>query len=482
MPLANQSVNSKYPGELTFADGLDRFDGMSDVKRFGAVGDGETDDGEAIRHAVEEGDGVLRFPPGEYRVTEPVEIPLSEHGPCGLEGSGGTARIIMAGPGPAFRLVGEHGGTGDPGSRKGNVETTQRLPTARNLEVAGDHPEADGFELVRTMQAVFEGVLVTRCRHGIHLVERNRNIILSNCHLYFNTGAGLYLDGVNLHQINVAGCHLSYNRLGGIRIERSEIRNLQITGNDIEYNNHRSHKSEPEPTAEIFIDASAPEASVNEVIIASNTIQATNSPGGCNLLVKETPDNSRPPGLFAVTGNVIGSQENNVRLVGCYGVTLSGNTIYSCSHRNLLVQDSRLINVTGNIFRRHVSRYGTGARFERSSEVTFASCSILDETEEGEEGLEALLELEACERVNVSGSQFTNGAPASIAARDCSHVTVTSCSLHDVREKPKAVNAVKFTGKGGGHLVAMNSIGPTSGPPISGEYARTEGNVIPEES
>ena len=79
--------------------------------------DGETDDGEAIRHAVEEGDGLLRFPPGEYRVTEPVEIPLSEHGPCGLEGSGGTARIIMAGPGPAFRLVGEHGGTVPWGAR-----------------------------------------------------------------------------------------------------------------------------------------------------------------------------------------------------------------------------------------------------------------------------------------------------------------------------------------------------------------------------
>ena len=119
--------------------------------------------------------------------------------------------------------------------------------------------------------------MVTHCRHGIHLVERNRNVLISHCHIYFNRGVGVYLDGVNLHQINIASSHISYNRQGGIRLERSEVRNLQITGNDIEYNNFRAHKTEPEPTAEIYIDTTAEGASVNEVTIASNTIQATDS-------------------------------------------------------------------------------------------------------------------------------------------------------------------------------------------------------------
>ena len=124
----------------------------------------------------------------------------------------------------------------------------------------GAHAEADGFELIETMQSVFEGVLVTRCRHGIHLIQRNRNVLISHCHIYFNTGVGVYLDGVNLHQINIASSHISYNRLGGIRLDRSEVRNLQITGNDIEYNNHKSHGAEPEPTAEIYINAYQPSA------------------------------------------------------------------------------------------------------------------------------------------------------------------------------------------------------------------------------
>ena len=184
---------------------------MSNVREFGAVGDGRADDTEAIQHAVSQGDGVLHFPPGTYRITQSIEIRLAKRGPLSIDGSGGTARVVMAGPGPAFRLVGTHGGTGDPGSRKGNVASHQRLPTIRNFEVEGAHAQADGFELIETMQSVFEGVLVTRCRHGIHLIKRNRNVLISHCHIYFNTGVGVYLDGVNLHQINIASSHISYN-------------------------------------------------------------------------------------------------------------------------------------------------------------------------------------------------------------------------------------------------------------------------------
>ena len=444
--------------------------------RFGAVGDGETDDTEAIRHAVAEGDGMLHFPPGTYRITSTIEVKLTDQGPLGIDGTGGTARVVMAGKGPAFRLVGSHGGTGDPASRKGNVQTHQRMPTIKNIEVEGSHPEADGFELIQTMQPVFEGVMVTRCRHGIHLIERNRNVVISHCHLYFNTGVGIFLDGVNLHQINIASSHISYNRQGGIRIERSEVRNLQITGNDIEYNNFRAHKSEPEPTAEIYVDVTAEGASVNEVTIASNTIQATESPGGANIRIKEKPDASRPPGLFAISGNVIGSQENNVHLTGCYGIALSGNTIYSCGHRNLFIEDSQLVNVSGNTFRRHTPKYGTGVRFERSSDITFTGCAIHDESENGQPGLNALLELADCQRINVSGSQFLKGL-IGVEAMNCTQVALTGNTINDSREKPIAKHAVSFAGKDENHLVANNVIGKTSGKPIVG-VIRASGNVV----
>ena len=49
---------------------------MSNVRDFGAVGDGKTDDTQAIRHAIFDGDGLIEFPRGEYLITETLEIPL----------------------------------------------------------------------------------------------------------------------------------------------------------------------------------------------------------------------------------------------------------------------------------------------------------------------------------------------------------------------------------------------------------------------
>ncbi len=143
---------------------------MSDVRQFGAMGDGTTDDTGAIRHAVEKGDGVLYFPAGIYRISGTIGIPLAGRGPCAVSGEAGTSTVVMAGAGPAFRLTGTHGGTGDPGSVKPGVWQDERMPTVRNIALDGAHPQADGFELVETMQAVFEGVMVRRVHHGIHLV------------------------------------------------------------------------------------------------------------------------------------------------------------------------------------------------------------------------------------------------------------------------------------------------------------------------
>lgn len=457
---------------------------MSNVRRFGAAGDGATDDTEAIRHAVADGDGVLHFPPGTYLVSQTIEIPLSEVGPFGIDGTSGAARILKNGPGPAFRLIGTHGGTGSPDSVKGNVYPDQRLPTIKNIDIEGAHPEADGIELVQTMQSVFEGVLIRRCRHGIHLVQRNRNVLISHCHIYHNTGVGVFLDGVNLHQINIAGSHISYNRLGGIRIERSEVRNLQITGNDIEYNNHAQHRTEPEPTAEIYIDTSEPGASVCEVTIASNTIQATASPGGCNIRIRETPGGTDlTPHLWAITGNIIGSQETNVHLSGCRGITITGNCIYSCTHRNLLIEDSHHLNLSGNVFRRHTPTRGTGVRIERSHDVAFTGCTIHDEHETGQASGASLLELDDCQRINISGCQLLDGVPCGLDANDCSSITVTGCTIHDTRPKPHSKHAIRFTGAGQGNLIATNTIGPATEKPLA--LAKSTGvlvetNVMPE--
>ena len=73
--------------------------GATRVRDFGAAGDGRTDDTTAIREAIAGSEtGLIVFPLGDYRITETIEIDLAETGRIGLTGSGGTGRVVMAGP------------------------------------------------------------------------------------------------------------------------------------------------------------------------------------------------------------------------------------------------------------------------------------------------------------------------------------------------------------------------------------------------
>lgn len=433
---------------------------MSSVLGFGAVADGQTDNTKAIYHAIEDGGGMVQFPRGVFAVDSTIEIDLDAHGPICIDGSGGAAKIINRGSGPVFRFIGTHGGTADPLGFKPNVWRSQRMPTIRDLEIQGTdiHNQADGIEITGTMQCMIEGVALRRLRHGILMVKRNRNVIVSHCQIYHNTGVGIFLNGVNLHQINIVDSHISYNRLGGIRIEDSEIRNLQITGNDIEYNNHRVHKTEPVPTAEIYIDTRSPKATVNEITIASNTIQATVSPGGANIRILESGGQDRPPGLWAISGNIIGSQENNVHLTGCHGVVLSGNFIYSCGNRNVLAENSSQINIGTNNFRRHTSSMGTGIRLTNCVDSIINGCTVRDEHPDGQTSAASPIELDNCTRINITGCQAIDGVPYGIDINDSSIINITGCTVMDSREKRKSKGTIRFTGNGQANLVTSCTV------------------------
>ncbi|MDC0263217.1 right-handed parallel beta-helix repeat-containing protein, partial [Verrucomicrobiales bacterium] len=179
--------------------------------------------------------GNLILPAGVHRITKPLEIKLGQKSSTHIRTADGPASIIMDGPGPAIRVVGSHEGTAGPTTFE-PATWNERMPIVEGIEIVGNHPQASGVELFQTVGAIVNKVSVRWCRHGIILAERNRNVIISDVHLYENSGIGLYLDDVNLHQINVSNSHISYNRLGGIVVRDGNVRNLHITGCDIEGN------------------------------------------------------------------------------------------------------------------------------------------------------------------------------------------------------------------------------------------------------
>ncbi|WP_276359421.1 glycosyl hydrolase family 28-related protein [Daejeonella sp. H1SJ63] len=150
------------------------------VKDFGAKGDGVADDTRAINAAIRgANDGQVEFPRGTYRITSTIEIQLSENGTTGLAGRGGSAGIVMAGSGPAFRFTGSHDkGSALPSSVNPITWQKERMPLIDALEIIGAHPNADGIELRNTLMPVLRALLIRNVRNGIHLSSRNRNVLI----------------------------------------------------------------------------------------------------------------------------------------------------------------------------------------------------------------------------------------------------------------------------------------------------------------
>lgn len=399
---------------------------MSLATEFGAKGDGRTDDTAALSHAIQQGDGHLVLPRGDYRITRPLVVPLDRHGRFSIAGQGGTARLVMAGPGPALHLVGSHTKTALPADFAEPVWQRERMPLVQQLEIVGAHASADGLRLEGAMQATIHAVLIRRCRHGVHLVTRDRNVLVSDCHIYDNSGVGVFLDRVNLHQINITGCHISYCKQAGIKLAGSEVRNIQIVGNDIEYN----YDDKAEGAADVFFDAR--QGTIREGSISGNTIQAKRSAGGANVrLIGVGADNNGAVGMLAISGNLIGSQQTGLHLVACRGVTLTGNAIYNGFGHALLAEDAEHLVIGSNSIDHNPDYKGPSTdqiTLRRCRNVVFHG-NLLQHTRAAEADHEASLVVEGCENVTLTGCQVLGARQYGVVVRGSRVVRVSDCTI-----------------------------------------------------
>jgi Pectate lyase superfamily protein/Right handed beta helix region len=431
---------------------------MSHVKDFGAKGDGHTDDTAAIQHCFEQGDGIVVLPRGNYRVTKPIEIDLNRHGRTAISGDGGIARLIMDGPGPAIRLVGTHGGSADPDSFKPPVWEMQRMPTVTQLEIVGGHDQSDGIELEGTMQPTITGVLIRQCRYGVHLVKRNRNVLLADSHIYNGRGAaiGVYFDGVNLHQTNIVGCHISYCRHAGIKIQRSEIRNLQITGCDIEYNFDPGAAD----CADVWIDSR--ESTVREGTIASCTIQAKKSPGGANVRIEGADTEfSEKAGLWTITGNLITSQSANVLLRSCRGVAVVGNIFGSGYERNLVIEKCQNISVGSNTLDYNPDYKGEhidGVTIRGSRGINLSGL-ILESVAAGSAESGGAIEVFDSQEISIANCQVFDPLYRGIYFAGVRNSLISNCTVLARKLKPAMREAMLLRKTGKDVLVQNNLIG-----------------------
>ena len=392
----------------------------------GLVGDGVADESEAIQAAVDAGTGHLQFERGVYRLTKTIEVDLDRVGPTNLSG-GGVARFVMEGQGPAFSFVGTHQGTADPKTVKPNVWQNQRAPMVDGIEIVGKHPQAEGIVASGTMQLTLTRLQIRNVLHAVRLTKRNRNVTLSECHLYDNRGIGVFLDAVNLHQINLANCHISYNRQGGVVAKGSEIRNLQIGTCDIEGN----MSPQTQPTANVLLDATG--SSLGEVAIVGCTIQHDHvSPDSANIridgrsLKRPFTDEVRH-GNITISDNVLSDVAVNLDVVGVRALTVSGNTIWKGYQANVQLQDCRHVVFSGNVYDRN-PRYHYGDGDEAKLGSVFRQCQHVTVTGDhfaGRTRHAAVLQLIDCAAINVSGCSFSQVSRVGISVSKVSFGQIT---------------------------------------------------------
>jgi len=452
---------------------------MSNVFGFGAVGDGVADDTQALQHTLDAGDGVLWLNKGSYRITKPLVLDLTKTGFGAVRGEGGTSRIVMAGAGPAIRVVGDHQGTAWPSSVQAHTWDKERFPTINGIEIVGEHPDAVGIELRKTMKCVISQVLIRRCRIGVHLVERNRDFLLADSHLYDNHEIGLFFDRCNLHQTIVHGCHISWNKVAGIKSLAGDVHNLQIVGNDIEYNNATSGGARKSPSelaqhpggSEIWFDAT--DGVISEVTISGNTIQATAQTGGANIRIVgvevERPQPADAPTtqkedtahLINITGNVLGSQWRAIELRNASRITITGNTIYDSVDLSVFAVRSAGIVVNGNSFAwrgQDSEPTKDGLRFEDCDNVLLSGLATqrfcAGSAERG-----AAVTFVRCSDCGVSDCQILDALHRGLELEDCVRCRVTNNTIVDRRSQPKMRHAIRILGRSRDNLIRGNILG-----------------------
>ena len=430
------------------------------VRDFGAAGDGKSDDTAAIRNTVQDSQGTVGFPQGTYRITSTVTIDLDRVGFTSLIADG-SATVVMEGVGPAFRFVGTHAGTADPSTVNPNVFTRQRMPIVRGLEIVGSHEEADGIKASGVMQLTITETLIRDCRHAIHLTDRNRNVIISSCHLYHNRGIGVYFDRVNLHQTNIIGTHISYCSGGGIVTRGGEVRNIHVGTCDLESN----MSPDDAPAANILLDST--DGSTDEVAITGCTLQHNSkSAGSANIRIlgkgltsqkiKDSPVTQE--GHITITGNVLSDVQINVHLQQARGVTITGNTFWEGFEHDLLMEDCQAVVIGNNDFDRNPryvingnwSRDLNGLRFVRCSD-----CKLNGLLVKGVWKKAAAVSLEDCQRCTVTDLSILDCDGIGLLLKDCRRCKVSECTISDDRDPKQATLSLKLSG-GSGNWIRGN--------------------------
>jgi len=343
-------------GSTTARTLKDRFSEIRNVKDWGAVGDGATNDTTAIQACINVGEGIVFFPKGTYNVTG-----LDIGNNVTLDGQGFSSAIFLIANSnrSVFRTV-------PSGSQVFNL-------TIRNLFIDGNYSnqtagtEVHGIELFGSINARIYNCEIYRClENGIYCYGDSSTLCVDT-YIYnnkiFDVGRigiefGVFsatlechgnlvgpinnqtssLFGIRISNVDtrVYGNHIFSAKITNIQIDR--VVNAQVFGNHLE--SSRGHG---------LIAAGSKQAIIsNNTVVKSGRSNNPATPNTYSGIYIKKDDLNNPNSDLLIIGNSChseGVQENSI-LLQKYGIEIASN---DAINNGIIAHNNNNGNATGGI-------------------------------------------------------------------------------------------------------------------------------------
>ena len=290
------------------------------------VGDGVTDDTLAVQKCVNMANSIT-FPKVEkIRLTSSVSVALGYSKV--IDGNGVT--LLTDGNFYALTVSGTLNTSASPTSMNNYVLGSEGGALVQNFKITSSGASTGGgFDVSKAFNLKLENNYIYRCNNGIRFSDMNRDIIISENHIFAINSSGILFDASsNVHQCNIVNNIILF-ALDNIHIYNpSAIANFQIVGNDIETVNYPSTGYSNAKC--INFETSTNPGQFSEIEISGNTIQ---SHGTSNYLLFFCGHSEEPIRDMNITGNHISnSSDCAVYLENVLNVAMSGNTYAEIKH------------------------------------------------------------------------------------------------------------------------------------------------------
>lgn len=316
----------------------------------GLVGDGVRDDTQALQNAINTNSSIV-FPEGSvFRITESIIIDIENISLF----DGCNSKFIVDGDFPAFVLSGSltTGMSSNPTALTDQIKEDESAFVFRNCKIIGTSEATGnaGIRLTGCFKSNINHCYFYGLTDGIEIENYNRDLILSNNHIYAMSRYGVHIKPTaNLHQFNLVDNMISYCQYCIFMNNPDQIANWQCVGNDIEISTYPDISLQNQRCIMINSD-SAKSGQLSEIEIVGNTIQGHSQStdiievnGGANRYIQ----------LISICGNQISNTVNGsgITLSKVNNITINGNTFSTISNGVCVeIANSKNIAITGNTF------------------------------------------------------------------------------------------------------------------------------------